>query len=57
MSGEPGAMRRKELIADIDSGFYVTEMMGMGVSGVTGDYGRSAPGFWIKKAKSPFRSR
>ena len=44
------------LIADIESGFYVTEMMGMGVNGVTGDYSRGAAGFWIETARSPFRS-
>src|SRR5215469_16086284 len=43
---EPGAVGRKELIADIDSGFYVTEMMGIGVTAVTGDYSRGAAGFW-----------
>ena len=40
--GQPQA-----LIADIASGFYVTELMGMGVNGVTGDYSRGAAGFWI----------
>src|SRR3954462_6644718 len=33
---EPGSLSPKELIANIESGFYVTEMMGMGVNGVTG---------------------
>ena len=51
---EPGALSPKELIADIDSGFYVTEMMGMGVSGVTGDYSRGAAGFWIEKGEITF---
>lgn len=36
------------LIADISSGFYVTELIGMGVNGVTGDYSRGASGFWIE---------
>src|SRR2546430_12550705 len=39
---EPGAVSPKELIADIESGFYVTEMMGMGVNGVTRGYRRGA---------------
>jgi PmbA protein len=51
---EPGALTPKELIADIDSGFYVTEMMGMGVNGVTGDYSRGAAGFWIDKGEIAF---
>jgi PmbA protein len=36
------------LIADIKNGFYVTELMGMGVNGLTGDYSRGAAGFWIE---------
>ncbi len=45
---EPGPVTAKELIGDIASGFYVTELMGMGVNGVTGDYSRGAAGFWIE---------
>jgi len=51
---EPGAISPKELIADIDGGFYVAEMMGMGVNGVTGDYSRGAAGFWIEKGEITF---
>ena len=40
-----------ELMADIKSGFYVTELIGMGVNGVTGDYSRGAAGFWIEDGK------
>jgi PmbA protein len=45
---EPGAMRPDELIRDLREGFYVTEMLGMGVNYVTGDYSRGASGFWIE---------
>jgi PmbA protein len=45
---EPGPVTQAELIGDIASGLYVTEMMGMGVNGVTGDYSRGAAGFWIE---------
>jgi PmbA protein len=48
---EAGGLSPKELIADIEQGFYVTELMGMGVNGVTGDYSRGAAGFWIEKGK------
>ena len=48
---EPGSMTPAELMADIESGFYVTEMMGMGVNGITGDYSRGASGFWIEKGE------
>ena len=48
---EAGALSPEDLIADIAEGFYVTELMGMGVNGVTGDYSRGASGFWIEKGK------
>ena len=35
-------------MADIAQGFYVTELMGMGINIVTGDYSRGASGFWIE---------
>ena len=50
----PGALSPAELIADIKSGFYVTELMGMGVNGVTGDYSRGAAGFWIENGEIAF---
>jgi PmbA protein len=51
---EPGAQTAAELIADIRSGFYVTELMGQGVNGVTGDYSRGAAGFWIENGELAF---
>lgn len=45
---EAGSQTPEELIADITTGIYVTELMGMGVNGVTGDYSRGAAGFWIE---------
>lgn len=38
-------------MSDIKQGFYVTELIGMGVNGVTGDYSRGAAGFWIEDGK------
>ena len=48
---EAGLKRPDELIADIGAGIYVTELIGMGVNGVTGDYSRGAVGFWIENGK------
>ena len=45
---EPGKVSPAELMADIASGFYVTDLIGMGVNGLTGDYSRGASGFLIK---------
>jgi PmbA protein len=44
---EPGAVTAAELISDISEGLYVTELFGMGVNSITGDYSRGAAGFWI----------
>jgi len=44
----PGTRTPAELMADIREGLYVTEMIGMGVNGVTGDYSRGAAGFMIR---------
>jgi PmbA protein len=51
---EPGTQTPRELMADIASGFYVTELMGMGVNGLTGDYSRGAAGFWIENGELAF---
>jgi PmbA protein len=48
---EAGMLSPTALMADIREGFYVTELMGMGVNGVTGDYSRGATGFWIEKGE------
>ncbi|MEM8694855.1 MAG: TldD/PmbA family protein [Pseudomonadota bacterium] len=45
---EPGEATRDALIADIEQGVLVTELIGMGVNPVTGDYSRGASGFLIE---------
>jgi len=37
----------KDLIGSVKQGLYVTELIGFGVNGVTGDYSRGAVGMWI----------
>jgi PmbA protein len=44
----PGTLTPAELMGDIKEGLYITEMIGMGVNGVTGDYSRGAAGFMIR---------
>jgi PmbA protein len=51
---EAGALSPDELIADIADGFYVTELIGMGVNQVTGDYSRGAGGFWIENGERTY---
>jgi PmbA protein len=43
-----GRISRDAMLKDVPRGFYVTEMMGSAVNGVTGDYSRGAAGFWIE---------
>jgi len=50
----PGVLTAQELIGEVTNGFYVTELMGMGVNGVTGDYSRGAAGFWIENGALAF---
>lgn len=44
----PGALSPSALMADIREGLYVTDLIGMGVNGLTGDYSRGAAGFMIR---------
>jgi PmbA protein len=38
----------------IDRGLYVTDLMGFGFNGVTGDYSQGAGGFWIERGERAF---
>jgi PmbA protein len=48
---EAGKVSPAELMSDIKEGFYVTDLIGSGVNGVTGDYSRGAAGFWIENGQ------
>ena len=50
-----GTLTPAELMADIKLGLYVTELIGMGINGVTGDYSRGAAGFMIRDGRLPSR--
>ena len=47
----PGTTRPEDLIRSVENGFYVTELIGFGVNGVTGDYSRGAVGLWIENGE------
>jgi PmbA protein len=51
---QAGSQSVAALLKDIGTGFYVTELIGMGVNGVTGDYSRGASGFWIENGEVSF---
>jgi PmbA protein len=48
---EKGKLSFDELLGDIKSGLYITDLIGFGINGVTGDYSRGASGFWIENGK------
>jgi PmbA protein len=43
-----GSVSPADLMSDIVEGIYVTELIGMGINGMTGDYSRGAAGFMIR---------
>jgi PmbA protein len=45
---EPGTYSPEQIIGSVKHGLYVTELIGFGVNGVTGDYSRGAGGLWIE---------
>lgn len=51
---EAGTISPRDLIGGIKQGLYVTELIGMGVNGVTGDYSRGCSGFWIENGELTF---
>jgi PmbA protein len=44
----PGGPSFEALVTQLGEGLVVTELMGQGVNGVTGDYSRGATGFWVE---------
>ncbi len=45
---EPGKESPEAILKGTKRGLYVTDMMGFGFNGVTGDFSRGASGFWIE---------
>ena len=40
-----------ELLKMLDTGFLVTELIGSGINGITGDYSRGAAGYWVENGE------
>jgi PmbA protein len=51
---QAGEMSPEDLLKSTPKGLYVTEMMGFGFNGVTGDFSRGASGFWIENGELAF---
>lgn len=48
---ESGKKSLKELLSDMNTGLFITDMIGFGVNQVTGDYSRGASGFWVENGE------
>ncbi|MDS4020907.1 MAG: metalloprotease PmbA [Candidatus Competibacter sp.] len=48
---EPGPLGHDELLRQLDTGLWVTELLGHGINLVTGDYSRGAAGFWVEQGE------
>ncbi len=46
-----GEGTREDLLRQMGTGLMVTELMGQGINGVTGDYSRGAAGFWVENGE------
>ncbi|MDX1527570.1 MAG: metalloprotease PmbA [Gammaproteobacteria bacterium] len=45
---EPDEVSFESLLTEMDTGLVITELMGMGINAVTGDYSRGACGYWVE---------
>ena len=48
---EAGTTPPEEIIAGVDQGLYVTDLIGFGIDLVSGDYSQGAVGHWIEKGR------
>ena len=48
---QPGDKTPEELMKEVGTGLYVTDLIGHGANTVTGDYSRGASGFWIENGE------
>lgn len=46
-----GTVSPADMIASVKDGLYVTDLIGQGVNGVTGDYSRGCSGYWIENGE------
>jgi len=49
-----GETQPGDIVAGVDHGLYVTDLIGFGVNLVTGDYSQGASGLWIEKGQLAF---
>ena len=54
VESKSGGQDIDRLMRELGTGLLVTELMGQGVNGVTGDYSRGASGFWVENGVSVY---
>jgi PmbA protein len=54
VESKTGGVEIGALMKQLGTGLLVTELMGQGVNGVTGDYSRGASGFWVENGVPAF---
>ena len=52
VESKKGGVALDALMRQLGTGLLVTELMGQGVNGVTGDYSRGASGYWVENGTS-----
>ncbi len=48
---QPGQLSPEQMMCEMGTGLYVTDLMGFGVDTVTGDYSRGAGGIWVENGE------
>jgi PmbA protein len=48
VESKTGGVEYAQILKQLGTGLLVTELMGQGVNGVTGDYSRGASGYWVE---------
>jgi PmbA protein len=54
VESKSGGVPLESLMRQLGTGLLVTELMGQGVNGVTGDYSRGASGYWVENGSSVY---
>ena len=54
VESKSGGLAVEAILRELGTGLLVTELMGLGVNGVTGDYSRGASGYWVENGASMY---
>ena len=51
LSIQPGERKPEDIVAEVEAGLFVTDLIGFGVDLVSGDFSQGAAGHWIEKGR------